>query len=346
MATIKDIAREAGVSIGTVDRVLHDRGRVSEETKTRIREIMERTGYRPNHVAQGLAVNKKKLTLACLVPDSSQALYFGDIRRAAEEKAEQLQRQYGVTVRIGVLETGSVYDDRRMKEKMELLNGADGVAVMGMELPAVRAKLEELAEKGIPIVFYNCALPGIRHLAFVGCDYVASGRLAAGLAALSGTEEARVGVFSCGLSGIESYDLRLEGFRREMAERYPGMRITGEYDINARRSENAELVERLLGKRTEMNVAYVVNPLDYEICEMIAAADPERRVRIITNDLVGRQIDMVKNGIIAATICQEPEKEGAQPLDILFRYLAYGTQPGKSDCYTKLSIHIAQNTPE
>ena len=63
MATIKDIAREAGVSIGTVDRVLHDRGMVSPETKARILDVMKELDYKPNHAAQGLAIRKKKLKL-------------------------------------------------------------------------------------------------------------------------------------------------------------------------------------------------------------------------------------------------------------------------------------------
>lgn len=61
MATIKDIAREAGVSIGTVDRVLHDRGMVSPETKARILDVMKELDYKPNHAAQGLCHPKKEL---------------------------------------------------------------------------------------------------------------------------------------------------------------------------------------------------------------------------------------------------------------------------------------------
>ena len=52
---------------------------------------------------------------------------------------------------------------------------------------------------------------------------------------------------------------------------------------------------------------------------------------------------MIDQGIISATICQEPEKQGEMPLEILFRYLAYGTAPKEKMCYTNLSTHIAQN---
>lgn len=60
MATIKEIANKVGVSIGTVDRALHNRGRVSEETKAKILTAMKELDYHPNDVAQKLTVNKKR----------------------------------------------------------------------------------------------------------------------------------------------------------------------------------------------------------------------------------------------------------------------------------------------
>lgn len=66
MATIKEIAEKAGVSIGTVDRVLHNRGMVNAQTKERVETVMKELNYRPNQVAQGLAVMKKKLKIGFL----------------------------------------------------------------------------------------------------------------------------------------------------------------------------------------------------------------------------------------------------------------------------------------
>ena len=102
MATIKDIAREAGVSIGTVDRVLHDRGMVSPETKARILDVMKELDYKPNHAAQGLAIRKKKLKLGFLIPDDKDHPFYLDIKKAAMKKAEEL-KQYGVQVLFKVL---------------------------------------------------------------------------------------------------------------------------------------------------------------------------------------------------------------------------------------------------
>ena len=64
---IKDIAEEAGVSIGTVDRVLHDRGEVNKETKEKILDLVEKLNYTPNLVAKSLSL-KKALRIALLLP--------------------------------------------------------------------------------------------------------------------------------------------------------------------------------------------------------------------------------------------------------------------------------------
>lgn len=345
MASIKDIAREAEVSIGTVDRVLHNRGRVSEETRAKIEEVMKRLHYKPNHVAQGLAVNKKKLNLYFLILDCKKNPFFIDVKKAAQKSADKL-KQYGVNVKFVVLSL-SVHGKVELPDDLENeIGNADGIVSMGFATSEMHALLEKLYEKNVPVVFYNSRLEDAKYLAFVGCNYLDSGRLAAGLAARIGGEDARVGIFSQGVAladQIDSYKVRMEGFLQEIRNRYPGMRIVDTREIEVDNVQNEKVVEEVLKNYPDMNVAYIVNPGDYAICQEIYKADKEHKIKIITNDLVGQQIEMVKKEIISATICQEPEKQGAKSLDLLFQYLAYGIKPETRDIYTKLSIHIAQN---
>ena len=91
---LTDIARLANVSVGTVDRVIHNRGRVSEENIQRVKEIMEQVGYKPNLIARSLAV-KKPCHLVALIPDFRLGDYWSameyGIRRAEEEWESFLQ---------------------------------------------------------------------------------------------------------------------------------------------------------------------------------------------------------------------------------------------------------------
>ncbi|NJM25778.1 MAG: LacI family transcriptional regulator [Bacteroidia bacterium] len=72
---IKDIARLAGVSVGTVDRVLHNRGRVSEDALNKVMKILEEIDYKPNLIARTLGSNKI-YKIAVLMPDPSRDPYW------------------------------------------------------------------------------------------------------------------------------------------------------------------------------------------------------------------------------------------------------------------------------
>ena len=82
MATIKEIAEKAGVSIGTVDRVLHNRGMVNAQTKERVETVMKELNYRPNQVAQGLAVMKKKLKIGFFIPGEECRCVYATVAMA------------------------------------------------------------------------------------------------------------------------------------------------------------------------------------------------------------------------------------------------------------------------
>ncbi|MBN1889587.1 MAG: LacI family DNA-binding transcriptional regulator [Thermoflexales bacterium] len=83
--TISDVAREAGVSLMTVSRVINNKGEVSQATRQRILDIIERLDYRPSNIARGLATHQTG-TLGLVVPDIANP-FFSDLARAAEDKA-------------------------------------------------------------------------------------------------------------------------------------------------------------------------------------------------------------------------------------------------------------------
>lgn len=83
--TIADVAREAGVSLMTVSRALNDKDGISEATRLRIQQVIERLGYRPSSIARGL-VTKRTGTIGLVVPDSSNP-YFSEVARGVEHAA-------------------------------------------------------------------------------------------------------------------------------------------------------------------------------------------------------------------------------------------------------------------
>lgn len=127
MATsIKDVAREAGVSIATVSRVLNDIDVVNEDTKKKVLEAISKLGYRPNIVARSLKTQKTK-TVGILVPDISSGFY-PEIVRGAEDVANIYD--------YNVILCNSDFDSEKEKEYLRVLKEkmVDGVIYMSSSL--------------------------------------------------------------------------------------------------------------------------------------------------------------------------------------------------------------------
>lgn len=350
--TIKDIAEEVGVSRGTVDRALNHRGRVSDETADRIREAAQRMGYQKSIAGAGLAARKKKFQLGFLYFDTALTPFHRLVCRAGKQKAQELA-QYGVKVHFVPIHGFTKADIREfaafVKGHPEI---AGWVTVGGMTEVLCRI-WEEADMPPVPVVTYNmdCEDPAHR-ICFVGCDYRKAGRLACGLAALMSEEQGKVLAITEDSGDIPSAAQRLEGFCQEM-QGYPAMELAG--NLHA---ASAELTEEVTGALHEqlvatirqdpqINVIYLMNPADYQICNIIREADPERRFIVITNDIVTKeQKQMIRDGRIAAVVDQEPAKQGSLPLQILFELLAMDREPESDWIPTRLSVIIRQNMDE
>lgn len=125
-ASIKDVAREAGVSIATVSRVLNDIDVVNEETKKKVLEAIKKLEYRPNIVARSLKTQKTR-TVGILIPDISSQFY-PEIVRGAEDVANI----YGYNVML----CNSDFDIDKEKEYLRVLKEkmVDGVLYMSSSL--------------------------------------------------------------------------------------------------------------------------------------------------------------------------------------------------------------------
>ena len=127
MATsIKDVAREAGVSIATVSRVLNDIDVVNEDTKKKVLDAIKKLGYRPNIVARSLKTQRTK-TIGILVPDISSQFY-PEIVRGAEDVANIYD--------YNVILCNSDFDVQKEREYLRVLKEkmVDGVIYMSSSL--------------------------------------------------------------------------------------------------------------------------------------------------------------------------------------------------------------------
>ena len=124
--TIYDVAREAGVSMATVSRVVNGNKNVKENTRKKVLEVIDRLDYRPNAVARGLA-SKKTTTVGVVIPNITNG-YFSTLAKGIDDIAEMYK--YNI-----VLANSDEDDDKEVSVVNTLFSKqVDGIIFMGYHL--------------------------------------------------------------------------------------------------------------------------------------------------------------------------------------------------------------------
>lgn len=172
---IKDIAEKANVSTGTVDRVLHNRGRVAENVRQRVLKIADELSYKPNILARALVQNKT-YHIAALVPDPDFDKYW----KAPKDgivKAEQELQQYGLRVTQFSFNPFDATSFAKEADKLAAKN-FDGILIAPVFYRQSLAYFNKWRQQGVPFVLFNTHIPNYEPLMYIGQDSYQSGLLA------------------------------------------------------------------------------------------------------------------------------------------------------------------------
>ena len=341
MATLKEIADLAGVSRGTVDRVLNHRGSVNPQTERKILEIVQALDYKPNKAGIVLAAQKKNLKLGVVLL-GRDTVFYDDILAGVRDKAEELEG-YNCSVLIRQTE----YDLNRQLEAIDELVAEEisGLAISPYNDNAVREKIDALHDRGIPVVTLNTDIENARRLAYVGCHFYRSGETAGGLMHLmtggAADGSVHVGIIS-GSMNVLCHTERIAGFRH-VTETYGGIQIVETVNNSDDESRSYDLTADMLRRHPEINALYFTAGGVYCGCRAVMDSGRAAQITVITNDMVDTTREFLENGLIAATICQQPFVQGHKPLSILFTYLTTGELPAVENDYVNIDIRIREN---
>ena len=173
--TINDIARLTGLSKGTVDRVLHNRGEVSKKSYEKVMACIREMGYEPNVYASLLA-GKGKGSIAVVLPRPEEGSYW-ELASSGIGKAEESGRQVGVHTQLFTYDELSAESFREVCAKV-LSSKPSGVVIAPMFQYETQVFVQELSSRNIPYVFVDTKLEEpAGHLAFFGIPaYKSAGR--------------------------------------------------------------------------------------------------------------------------------------------------------------------------
>ncbi|MDF2838114.1 MAG: LacI family DNA-binding transcriptional regulator, partial [Paenibacillus sp.] len=150
--TIRQIALKAGVSRGTVDRVLNDRPGVKPAIRARVLTIVDELGYVPNMAAKALAYNKKPVLIGIVMPPQEIA-FFKEIREGIAAAEKEL-KSFGIVLDYHYVDNRSPEEAAAAIRKL-IVDGASGIMFSVMDDAVVQETINEAADRGIPVVTFN-----------------------------------------------------------------------------------------------------------------------------------------------------------------------------------------------
>lgn len=337
--TIKEIAKRANVSLGTVDRVIHNRGKVSNDKKERILKIMEEVDYKPNIYARGLVLNKL-YTIAALIPEFEPGEYWEVPYRGIDNAAKALG-QFGIKVRYFYFNQNDI--DSFIKQSNKLIEfKPDGVIlapVINFEAIKFCGKLRKL---DIPFSIIDSNIENSGAICFIGQDSLQSGRLAAKL--LSNSIKGKGKLLIVSIKNNENHNKtlqkRIEGFKDYLIEsdNFEDINLE-EINIDQRETDWKKNLEIML-KQKSPNGIYVPSSKVHFVAEIIDRNLIE--AKLVGNDLIKNNQYYIESGTIDYVIGQRPENQGYLALENFYKFLVTKQEVSKNT-FLPLDIITKEN---
>ena len=232
---------------------------------------------------------------------------------------EQAAADLGVdAVMVGPV--GAKAEDQIAELESLIEKGVDGIAISSVSTDALAPVIDRALAAGIPVVTYNTDNPGSKRLAFVGQDLVNSGRIAGDLMAKALGEQGKVIITT--LDASAQWSLDRESGAREALAKYPGITVVATINTGTEPQGIYSAIENAMLANPD-----VTGILSLECCsvspagEYVKRNDLQDQVKVVGFDLLPSTLQLVKEGIIYATIDQDPFTQGYEAVKLLFDLL-------------------------
>jgi len=336
--TINDVAEMAGVSKGTVDRVLHDRGEVSAKSKEKVLRAIEELGFRPNLHASLLASQKEHVIL-CLIPDYLPGEFWSLTEKGLMEGASSVAR-YGIRIQILKYDQYSVASFRKACESALELEPS-GVIIAPMFKDETYNFVCELQNRSVPYIYVDSKIDDDRYLAYFGMPMYQSGRLCADI--LTGgryvpekVHVVRIARDKEGLSDPTSS--RRKGFEDYMSEHYPDVVIENVFiDPKDFKEIDAKLDETVGADKDRMKFIVMFNSRIHIVADYLERRKI-KKCRVVGFDALDKNMAALKKGHVHALIAQHTDRQASQAVISLGDHLILHAPVARKDNYTQMDI--------
>ena len=337
---VREIARRAKVSIGTVDRVIHNRKGVSEETSRKINKIIRELKFKPNKMASLLA-SKKIVNIAILIPKVSAETDYWTYPLNGIEQAGEEVKQFGITIQYFFYELNS--RNSFNKAVINLFKSSPkGVLLAPSFVEESAMMVKTLQEKNVPVVLINSDLPKQPGLSYIGPELYHSGRLAAQIAGLSIKSEDQILIINISTDLETDHHLlkKEQGFKSFFKDAKLKNKIT---TLNIYKT-HLEFIEKsileVLDKNPNVTAFFVTNSRVNIIAKILKKHNKTHL--LIGYDFLKSNIHYLLEGQIDFLICQRPKEQGYLAIMALYKHLFNMGNPDKA-IYMPIDIITKEN---
>lgn len=339
--TAKQIAEIVGVSRGTVDRALHDRGRVDPDVAQRIKEVAQEYGFEPSRLARALALSKNPIKIGAVAP-LTKTSFMQEVVSGLNFAKDELSDNGGELL----IESLPGLDTQEIIQAIDrlLAQGIQGLAIAPVEDDALRNKLRLLQEEhNMPIVTFNTDITGIDRLCFVGMNNRRSGATAADLMNMLLGEKGGKVLIIMGFVSNPSQNQRVEGFMEEINVSSPQIEILG-LQLSMDAEDMAERITlQTLENTPDLAGIMMVPGGQAGVCKALKKAGKSDDVKLIVYDLLPETLEGLQEGVIDFVIDQNALVQGEKPPQILFDYLFDQITPHNEFQYTDITLKTRYN---
>ncbi len=338
---ITDIARMAGVSAGTVDRILHNRGKVSQAAQEKVNKVLLEVEYRPNLMARSLAM-KRQFVIAALIPAFRAGEYWEKAAEGIDKAAKELN-DYNVVVRKIFFDQ---YDLASFEEACKAVRSEDlsGVLIATLFSDAVTELSEYLDEQQIPYVYIDSNIPENNQLAYFGTNsydggYIAAklltGRIAQGSDILIGEIVRERNNSSTQMKNRE------KGFMEYLHKSgFSGQVVSCKLHIEEP-EYNKEVLDKVFDTHRNIKGAVMFNSVCCVLADYLEKSN-KREIKLVGYDLIERNIRHLSKGTVTWLIAQRPEIQGYNGIKALGNFLIFGEHAPRIN-FMPIDILIKEN---
>ena len=342
--TINDIARRTGLSKGTVDRVLHNRGEVSRKSYDRVMEVIRELGYEPNLYASLLAKGKKHL-VAVLIP-AHEPGSFWELAASGIGKATDPVTAAGVEA---VPFEYDQYDIESFRAAVAKVLEAEpsGVVIAPIFQGETEAVTRQFAERGIPYCFIDSRPDSNGYLAYFGMPLYKSGYLCADQLT-RGRDIPGALIVRVRRDRFQQSDPtvnRRAGFLDYMLEHAPACKIDNVFiDPNDPDGIDA-ILDGYFAEHPQVRHIVMFNSRIHLLVPWLAAhPDPERRV--VGFDNLKANMEALRDGTVSVLIGQRPDEQVRLAIEALAEHALLGKEPARKDQFMHMDILTRYNVED